>query len=258
MQITLSQISDRITIERLVNGNFEYDDDPTAMMAYDALIDLWTNATEKVGDYYLTVDVARYGRDKTVMGYWDGLSLVKVKISEKQGTDMTEEDIKMWARDEHVPYSHIIIDEDGIGGGVVDHLPGVKGFVANSTPFTNKVTRQPENYQNLKAQCYYTLADYVNKHKMAIAYQDPIFRDQLIEELEQVKTLDADKDGKKKVLGKDEVKQNIGRSPDLSDMLMMRMWFEVATNLPRAAVQSLPVSTHTYGRRPLNMTHQVG
>jgi hypothetical protein len=36
-----------------------------------------------------------------------------------------------------------------------------------------------------------------------------------------------DKDGRKKILPKDKVKEAIGRSPDHSDALMMRMWFEM-------------------------------
>ena len=43
-----------------------------------------------------------------------------------------EQQIKDLAAQERIPYSHIIIDEDGVGGGVVDHLQGVKGFTANS------------------------------------------------------------------------------------------------------------------------------
>lgn len=36
-----------------------------------------------------------------------------------------------------------------------------------------------------------------------------------------------DKDGKKQVIPKDKVKELLGRSPDYSDMLMMRCWFEL-------------------------------
>ena len=39
--------------------------------------------------------------------------------------------------------------------------------------------------------------------------------------------LDADKDGKLAVMPKDKVKDKLGRSPDISDMLMMRMHFEL-------------------------------
>lgn len=49
----------------------------------------------------------------------------------------------------------------------------------------------------------------------------------LAEELGQVKQHDMDKDVKKAVMPKDKVKEILGRSPDLSDALMMRMYFEV-------------------------------
>jgi hypothetical protein len=35
-----------------------------------------------------------------------------------------------------------------------------------------------------------------------------------------------DKDGKLKLMPKDEIKLKLGRSPDFADALMMRMWFE--------------------------------
>ena len=45
--------------------------------------------------------------------------------------------------------------------------------------------------------------------------------------LEQIKQRDMDKDGKKKIVSKDKVKEILGRSPDVSDMVMMRMYFEI-------------------------------
>lgn len=36
-----------------------------------------------------------------------------------------------------------------------------------------------------------------------------------------------DKDGKKSVLPKEQVKEVLGRSPDFADTLMMREWFEL-------------------------------
>jgi hypothetical protein len=48
------------------------------------------------------------------------------------------------------------------------------------------------------------------------------------EEMEQVKQKDIDKDGKVALIGKDIVKQMIGRSPDEWDSIMMRYYFELA------------------------------
>jgi hypothetical protein len=50
----------------------------------------------------------------------------------------------------------------------------------------------------------------------------------LIEELEQIRSKDGDKDGKRKIEPKDEVKKAIGRSPDNGDCFIMRMYFELA------------------------------
>lgn len=217
--------ADKVTQERLLRGNFEYDDDPTNLMQYDAIVDLFTNTAEASDELYLTADIARYGQDKTVIMLWRGLQVYKIFSYEKQGLDETTRKIRDFATNERIPYSHIVVDEDGVGGGVVDALQGIKGFVANSTALENPVTGEKENYQNLKAQCTYKLADFVNRHKISVT-ADATTRTLLIEELEQIKTKNADKDQKKQIKSKDEVKEVLGRSPDFSDTLMMRMLLE--------------------------------
>jgi hypothetical protein len=139
--------------------------------------------------------------------------------------DITAEEIKKIERDEKVPRSHILIDEDGIGGGVMDMLPGAKGFIANSVPVLQKDLKQ--NYQNLKAQCTYLMAEYVNDHKISITNCEQITKDLIIAELEQIKSKDPDKDGKRKIIGKEEIKEVLSHSPDYADNIMMRMWFEL-------------------------------
>jgi len=228
----LAGIKDKANKQRLMYGNWEYDDDPTTMMNYEAIIDLFTNTVDKSEEKFLTVDAARYGGDKIVYTRWLGLQAYKITYKQKQGTDKTEEDIKDIARDEQIPFSHILVDEDGIGGGIVDHLQGIKGFIANRRPFDVWDTKEqkliPGNYENLKAQCTYLLADKVNKHEMSVICEDVKIRQELVEELEQIKTKDADKDGPLRLLPKDEIKEVIGRSPDFADTLMMRMYFELS------------------------------
>lgn len=217
--------SDRVTRERLLLGNFEYDDDPTTLMQYDAIIDLFTNTSLESSDRYLTADIARYGQDKTVIILWKGLEAYAVHSYEKQGLDVTAGKIKEFAANERIPFSHIIVDEDGVGGGVVDSLRGIKGFIANAKAFENPLTHQQENYANLKAQCTYKLADYVNDHKIAVR-ADGSVKTLLVEELEQIKTKDIDKDRKLQIRSKEEIKEILRRSPDYADALMMRIWFE--------------------------------
>jgi len=223
----LAQIKDKANRERLMYGNWEYDDDPSTLIEYDAILDLWTNTVENSNQRYLTADIARYGQDKTVIYLWEGFKLYKHIVKEKFGIDQTITELRTLAENEQIPYSHIIVDEDGVGGGVVDGLRGIKGFVNNSTALENPKTFIKENYANLKTQCYYLLAESVNNRKMSIKVDDQVMKALLIEELEQVKTKDIDKEGKLKIVPKEEVKEKLGRSPDYSDALMMRMYFEL-------------------------------
>jgi len=233
----LNSITDQATKERLKFGNWEYDDDPTVLMNYEAILDLFTNTVDDTGEKYLVVDAARYGSDRIVYSFWNGLKCYKVLIRNKQGIDITINDVCKFLQEEQIPYSHCIVDEDGVGGGIVDGLRGIKGFMANRIPF-NGLDGKPEPYQNLKAQCAYLLADKVNNHKMAVEIADESVKTAFIEEMEQIKSKDTDKDGKLKLMPKDEVKERLGRSPDISDTFIMRMYFEFDIPINYSGVSS--------------------
>jgi hypothetical protein len=79
-----------------------------------------------------------------------------------------------------------------------------------------------ENYANLKSQCYFRLAERINRGELYFDVSDVNVKADLIQELEQVKQHNMDKDGKKMIVPKDKVKELIGRSPDYADAIMMR------------------------------------
>lgn len=240
----LSQIKDKVTKERLMFGNWEYDIDDNALMSYDLILDLFTNTVPVSPHKYLVADIARYGGDKVVIGLWRGLKLTKVWEYQKQGIDTTAIAIREIMREEQVPYSHCVVDDDGVGGGVVDVLRGIKGFVNNSSPIDVRGVKQ--NYQNLKTQCQYMLAEYVQKHQIAIGAQlSDIQRGALIEELEQIKRFEPDKDRKLRTVPKEKVKELLGRSPDWSDMVMMRMFFELQKPVYQEQLSSDEVASIT-------------
>ena len=216
--------SDPITRARLLEGNFEYDDDPNALIDNKAIYDMFTNTVDIQGKY-LTADIARYGQDKTVLYCWRGLELYKTLYYEKQSLAVTAEKIRGVLAEEEIPYSHTVIDEDGVGGGVVDILVGVEGFVNNSKPLD--VENNKQNFNNLKSQCYFRLAELINTHKIAVKIEDNYIKNALIEELQYVKRKDVDNDSKLAIISKDTVKEMLGRSPDFSDALMMRMYFDI-------------------------------
>jgi hypothetical protein len=215
---------DTVSKERLLFGNWEYSNDPSILIEYDKILDSFNSVYIPTGPHYITCDVARFGSDSTVVGIWDGF---RVKLHQYNGKSVVEvaEIIKQFQAEYQVPTSHIVIDEDGVGGGCVDLIAGCKGFVNNSSPLENPITRQKENFDNLKSQCYYKLAEYINDNKIFINASGTA-KEKIIQELEQVKQKSVDNDGKKGVMPKDKVKALIGRSPDFSDCLAMRMIFE--------------------------------
>ncbi|PTX14437.1 hypothetical protein C8N40_111102 [Pontibacter mucosus] len=222
----LENTKDKAKKERLLFGNWEYDDDPAALCEYDKITDLFSNDFDTLkGQKYITADVARLGSDKICIGLWDGWR-VKVKTFEKLRITESYEYIKRLQQENQVPLSHVICDEDGVGGGLVDML-GCKGFINNSRalPNPNAAGNEPENYENLQAQCAFRLAERINSNGLFIENASPKEQEEITEELEVLKQKHVDRDGKKGIVGKEDVKKLIGRSPDYRDMLLMREWF---------------------------------
>ena len=213
---------DKNSKERLYYGNWEYDDDPSTIMDMDAITDYFnpTHLT-KGTDKYMTVDVARLGKDKTVFRIWEGMLCTYRYEIPKSGIDVAVKRAKDLQLKHGVSNSNTVADEDGVGGGFVDFLR-CKGFVNNSSALNG------ENYNNLKSQCSILMAKLIQARGAGELCSDSDIKDQTAEEMEQVKIKDIDKDGKLAILPKEVVKEKIGRSPDDWDSIMMRYYFELA------------------------------
>lgn len=224
----LRRIKDPVMRARLFEGSWDYDNDPARLIEHDAIADLYTNEdVQEGGDKYITADVARYGHDLTVIALWEGLRILHVTVMEKSSVPEVAASITSLSKLEGVARSRIVIDDDGIGGGVVDLLPGCYPFKGGAKPIP--VKGQDVNFLNLKAQCYYQLAEHINERELHWTPEG--HRDKVTEELAWVKRDKMDMDGKLRILPKEKVKEGIGRSPDFSDVLMMRMVFELRPQL---------------------------
>ncbi|WP_142249761.1 terminase family protein [Bradyrhizobium sp. UNPF46] len=269
----LEEISDRALKQRLKEGNWDHDEEAGMLMRHDNIRDIFTNTIVKSGEKYLIVDVARYGRDNTVFNFFDGLESYKRERYSEQGTDKTIQLIRDAAAAERIPYSHILIDEDGVGGGVVDQLTGVKGFVAASTPIPTRTMlrrqmlptpnltiegkRQIAAFQHLKAQCAFKLAELVETHRLAAKPLGD--EDEITDDLTQIKQRDMEKDGKLKIVPKDEVREALGRSPDTGDTFIMRMYFELLKDAAGQKNAPYERSVREMNRRaPMRQVRQRG
>lgn len=227
----LRRTKDKAKKERLLNGNWDYDDNPYALCGFDDISAIFENDhLTGSNDYYLTSDVARFGSDSARLGVWRGWELIEVLSFDISKTTEIQAAIEALRVKYQMPKHNCIADEDGVGGGVVDNC-GIKGFVNNAKPFKETVTDgvdEVPNYENLQTQCLFGLADKINENQIHISADVSVEeRESIIEELG---TIERDSSDLKKLtlVKKAKIKENIGRSPDWRDMLLMRKYFDYA------------------------------
>ena len=211
--------------KRLLYGDWEYNDDPNRLMDYDNIIDIFTNDFVVGGQKYITCDVARFGADKTVIMVWDGLRVIEIVTIDISAVNEVVERINQLRATHKVSMNSICIDSDGVGGGVTDYMRGSKGFVNNSKAL--KVKGKEQNFNNLKSQCYFKLAELIKLNKIYVHCESNTIKDNIIQELEVVRVKEIVNEVKLSIESKDRVKELIGRSPDYSDAMAMRMYFEL-------------------------------
>ena len=224
---------DKKNRERLLNGNWEYNDDATKIFDYDAIIDLFTNEARR-GKKYCIVDQSGFGRDSCMVSIWDGLFITEF-LQYQEGLSSTELDEILTSR--KIPRSCCLVDSIGVGFGLKKEMPEIVSFVANAAPLKKEKQSTDEegldNYKNLRSQCWFELANHVNTGMIGIYRELPInIKELLTEDLEVMKQMDSDKDAKMRVITKKELHDSaaLSRSTDAGDVLMMRMYFEINPN----------------------------
>lgn len=218
---------DEITKQRLLYGNFEYDDDPRLLYDKQMIDNIFSGLLLTDMTPYITVDAARAWKDNTVVMVWRGLDVVEVH---------TIKDIDLWSvahkiadiwNHHKVSINNIIIDEVWVGGGLVDMI-GCKGFIANASPmhpFASKyLAYKKRNYANLRTQSFFYLRQYLQEWKIRVKCERQI-QELLTEELWFVRQVNIDGDSKIQLESKSVMKDFLGRSPDYCDCLSFRMWW---------------------------------
>jgi hypothetical protein len=207
---------------RLLEGDWNYMEEDDSLFNFDHISNsVFINVPQGTDKKYMSVDVARFGADRSVVVIWSGLVVLDIKVYSKLSTTELSSEIKDLIRSYGIHINNVIVDTDGVGAGVGDQLKGCVNFVNNSSPLHG------QNFTNLKSQCYVKLSELFKEGKLSINLMDPTTVDELTQELLSVKLKDIDKDNKVGVQSKDEMKKVLGKSPDLSDALMMRMYYEL-------------------------------
>lgn len=228
--LNLERILTKNQKERLLYGNWEYDDDPSILIDYEAICDVFTNDFAEKGTGYISADLAMKGRDKFIATVWDGMNCTVAIEKSYNNAKEIENDLKALMNNEKISSSHLVSDSDGLGAYLESYLSNIREFHGGAKA-------KDELYFNLKSECAYKLAELINNRKIKINCTEEQ-KELIKDELGVLKTVDIDDDlNKKRINSKDEMKSLLGRSPDFLDSLIMRMSYEID-----------PIKKRTYNR----------
>ena len=163
----------------------------------------------------LGCDIARYGTDDTVLIHIDIYEKYAVirGLKDFHGNDTMKTAGEIRAYNNVIAFDKIIVDDTGMGGGVVDRLKEFEDvkkkvipFIFGSKPTTKKAQKR---FLNLKAEMYFNLS---NGFKYRNLYM--LEHIKLKQELNNIRFEVADSSGKLKIIDPE-------KSPDFADALMM-------------------------------------
>lgn len=175
---------------------------------------------DKSGVFSYGVDVARYGKDKGVTTKRRGYHIYDLKEYANYSTmELANAVSNMVLKEEDKKPNAIFVDSIGVGSGVVDRLEE-KGYNVIDSNASMKAD-ETDIYYNKRAEMYFLLREFVRKGGKIPNDE------QLKEELLAIRYIYSKANGKIQIQAKDDIKEEIGRSPDKSDSLALHFFSEV-------------------------------
>ena len=202
----------------------------------------------------LSCDVARFGSDNTVFAVRRGHVIRVVQSYGGRDTMRTVGEITKLAREletAHGVRPLVVVDDAGLGGGVVDRLKELNEFPVKAY-LGAKAATQPADYPNARCEDWFRLAEVLPE--LDLADDEELAADLL------APRYSLDSQARRVVEPKAETKKRIRRSPDRGDAVVMALSVDkrkpMRTFLPRRRNQPTtaprPVPTGPVARPPLD------
>jgi hypothetical protein len=235
--------SDRL---RLLLGNWKVRLSDDCIFTTIAITNMFDNPYETNSqERFITCDAARFGDDLCTIFLWSGWRVIKLLILTKSSANDIVDVIERERTAYNIKRSRVIIDQDGVGGGVVK-LGKYIGFQGNQPVMQDPGTYIKENYFNQKSQFAYRFAEHVNADDVSVALSgenilvdnhlgckikigEKIYdvRDLIRQDFKAIRHKNPDRDGRKKINSKEEQKHLLGgRSPDFFDGMYLRIYWD--------------------------------
>lgn len=167
-----------------------------------------------LGGTVISCDVARFGDDKTLIYVMDGSNIIERKeMGYSRTTDVSDYLTELSRRHNNC---EIVVDEIGVGGGVIDelHRNGRRVVAFNSSTKSD----EPDKFYNMRAQAWWELGQHFAKGEIGCSAMSDNLRNELT-----APTYDY-RNGKVLIESKAKIKERLGRSPDEADCYVMAIW----------------------------------
>lgn len=241
--------------QRYLYNNWDYQDDENSLFKMRILDNIHRDDFDSTATGYQGTDVAREGKDRSVIAVIKGNTLVDIQIRTKEDLDalaephekeappytdiLARESIKI-AGVYSIGYQHASGDAVGNGAGFIDacRMRGFKlnEFKAGARPIEATTIRDPDiltrpdiqqrqiasqAYNNLRSQMYHQLAMDMQKGEFFFWNGCP----HLAELKQELLYHGADQSAKVlEVESKDSIRERLGKSPDLADAVVMAFY----------------------------------
>lgn len=210
-------------VERFINNNWDFHDDDNSLFKYRFFASAIENSLDANLTRYVGYDVAREGKDRSVIALWYGRTLVDIIVVKDHQEQMTTDEQAMelikFMTQHGLIAGNIAVDGVGVGVGVIDHAHS-KGI--NFKVFKSGASPTKDTYNNLRSQVIYEFSQGLENGTIKI-YAGCPFRNELISE---AMTHNHKVDDKRlSVESKDDIKKRTGGvSPDILDAVVMGLY----------------------------------
>lgn len=195
--------------------------DDRALFAYsdiESAMDGDFVGVDDTGVETMAIDVARYGRDSSVISKRKGFKIYDLQEYKGYSTEelATRVDNEFRTR----PFDGVAVDTIGVGAGVFDKLKamGVRGLIEANVSMK---ASEEKVYQNKRAEMYFSLKEFVTRGGKLPNDAE------LKEELLALTYFYNKMSGKIQLMAKDDIKEALGRSPDKSDSIALHFFRDV-------------------------------
>lgn len=177
------------------------------------------------GNLYITVDIAKFGNDASVVCGWIDNNMIFIQDYYKmKGTELVGEIIHLAKRLMHVAKNEfglhvdekditIIVDAGGLTN--VGEMLEEQGYSVVEVMFGGKANDE-NNFANIRAEMYFKLAEYVENKQVKLVHNDELIQDLLVQKFRY------DSKGRLQLVSKDDLRKELGRSTDYGDACALR------------------------------------